>query len=137
MEALDQISAGTKLQFTKQGDSEATYAPKLRKADGLIDWRQSSVKIHNRVRGLLPWPGAYAYYNDKHLKILQTQVLDDMASSKPLEPGEVSDIIKGKGVIVRTGSGHIVIKYLQLEGKKVMDSDSFVRGHKIEKGYRF
>lgn len=119
----------------KQDGSKATYAPKLKKEDGLIDWSEPAAVIHNKVRGFLPWPGAYTRYNGRTLKILKTETAD--AAGDDLEIGEVADIIKDKGIIVRTGSGDLLIKYLQLEGKKEMDADSFVRGHKIERGYRF
>lgn len=54
-----------------------------------------------------------------------------------MRPGIVEDVVKDKGIIVRAGSGELLIKYLQLEGKKALDADSFVRGHRIPKGYIF
>ncbi len=119
----------------KQDDSKATYAPKLKKEDGLIDWNEPAAVIHNKVRGLLPWPGAYTHYSGKILKILKTETLD--AGLEDLETGEVADISKDRGIVVRTSSGDLGIKYLQLEGKKDMDADSFVRGHRVGRGYKF
>jgi len=137
LEALDLIDKGKDLKFTPQDGSLATYAPKLKKEDGLIDWNEPAAKIHNRVRGLLPWPGAYTHYERKILKILKTEVLSDPVREKGVKPGEVLDVAKGKGILVRAGSGLIAIQHLQLEGKKILDADSFVRGHRIAKGYRF
>lgn len=134
IEIIDLLEAGKDVKFERQDDSRATYAPKLKKEDGLIDWNEASLKIHNKVRGLIPWPGAYSRYEGKILKILCTQTADNFGESRG-EPGEVVDIVKGKGIIVRTGSGNLAVKNLQLEGKKILDSDSFVRGHRIPKGY--
>ncbi|MDD5435968.1 MAG: methionyl-tRNA formyltransferase [Candidatus Omnitrophica bacterium] len=134
LEALDLIEKN-KAVFEKQDGSKATYAPKLRKEDGLIDWDEPGAVIHNKVRGFVPWPGAYTYYDGKILKILRTEVVD--IARDDLETGEVADIIKDKGIVVRTGSGCLAIRRLQLEGKKEMDADAFVRGHKIAMGYKF
>ncbi len=135
LEAIDLI-ANKKATFTKQDDSIATYAPKLKKKDGLIDWKEDAAKIRNKVRGYIPWPGAYTYFNGKILKVLETEVLSRDAG-KFGKTGEVVDIVKNKGIAVRTGEGNLVIKYLQLEGKKILDTDSFLRGHRIVLGYIF
>jgi len=134
IETIGLIESGKTVIFTKQDAKLATYAPKLKKEDGLIDWQGAAINIHNRVRGLLPWPGAYTHFEGKAIKILRTEVLS-LASDPKLQPGKVIDIVKGKGILVRTGSEDILITHLQLEGKKAMDADSFVRGHKISGGY--
>ena len=85
----------------------------------------------------MPWPGAYTHYNGRTLKILQTELVNDPIAGSMAQPGEVVGIVKDKGILVNTALGFLAIKYLQLEGKKILDADSFVRGHKIEKGYRF
>ena len=123
-------------RFSGQDNSIATYAPKLKKEDGRIDWSKPAVEIHNKVRGLLPWPGAYTYYDKKILKILQTEV-SGSPLAKDMKSGEVAAVERARGIVVCAGAGNIVIKYLQLEGKRPLDADSFVRGHKIGKGYRF
>ena len=145
VETLGLVEAG-KAQLTKQDDSAATYAPKLKKEDGIINWSEPAIKIHDKVRGLLPWPGAYTYYDGKILKLLQTKLDDKVIHNNraPLrvpynilqDPGEVLYIGK-EGISVQTGSGDLVIEYLQLEGKKEMDAASFVRGHRLETGYKF
>lgn len=131
IETLDIIENG-KEKLTEQDGSKASYAPKLKKEDGLIDWSQGASVIHNKVRGLIPWPGAYTYYNGKILKILQTKPTDERAGQAGA-PGEVLYIGK-EGISVNTGSGTLSIGYLQLEGKKDMDSAAFVRGHRIGPG---
>jgi len=84
----------------------------------------------------MPWPGAYTYWNNKALKVLSTEVCDH-PDSPAAEAGEVLDVVKGKGIIVKTGSTPVSVTYLQLEGKKVLDADSFVRGHRISQGDTF
>jgi len=134
LEAIESISAG-KAGFTKQDDSAATYAPKLKKEDGLINWNEPAVNIHNKVRGLLPWPGAYTHFNGKTLKILKTEVLE--AAGSLGVSGEVVDIIKHKGIVIKTGGGNLLIQYVQIEAKKPIDTDALLCGHKIPIGYRF
>jgi len=136
-EAVEMIKRdGKELRCVKQDERTATYAPKLKKEDGVIDWKKPATEIQNRVRGLLPWPGAYTYYNGKILKILNTEI-SDLSASDGQKTGAVTGVIKGKGIIVHTGFGDIAIKYLQLEGKKALDADSFVRGHRIAISYQF
>jgi len=132
LDAVAEIGSG-RAQCVRQDDSQATYAPKLKKEDGLIDWKLPAVVIHNRVRGLLPWPGAYVYCGGKTLKILKTALCDHQWTGAPA-PGEVLDVVKEKGIIVKTGSGAIAVTHLQIEGKKALDADAFVRGHRIAKG---
>lgn len=135
LKAIELIEAG-KARFEKQDDLTATYAPKLKKADGLIDWNEPAKDIHNKVRGFVPWPGAYTHYEGKALRILQTE-LSNKLYSKDAAAGEVVDIIKNKGIVAHTGSGDLIIRHLQLEGKKILDADSFLRGHRIPKGHVF
>jgi methionyl-tRNA formyltransferase len=134
IEAIGLIESNA-AKFTPQDGKAATYAPKLKKGDGLIDWNEPAEKIRNKVRGLLPWPGAYTDYEGKTLKILKVELFGRPAGSAA--PGEVLDLLKNKGIIVQTGGGSIAIQNLQLEGGKEMDADAFVRGHRIPKGYRF
>lgn len=138
LETIDSIDAGKSSSFAKQDDSAATYAPKLKKEDGLICWGEPAPRLHNKVRGLIPWPGAYTFYEGKMLKILKTDISISLSGTgDKAQPGEVVDIIKGEGIMVHTASGDLAIKYLQLEGRKILDSDSFVRGHRIPVGYIF
>ncbi len=134
MEAMESIGSG-KVRFIKQDDATATYAPKLKKEDGLINWNEPAVKIHNKVRALLPWPGAYTHFKGKTLKILKTEVLE-LENSKGVS-GEVVDIIKHKGIVIKTGADNLLIQYVQIEAKKPFDTDAFLCGHKIPIGYRF
>jgi methionyl-tRNA formyltransferase len=132
--AMESIGSG-KAKFIKQDDSAASDAPKLKKENGLINWQESAAKIHNKVRGLLPWPGAFTHFKGKTLKILKTEVLG--AGNYRGASGEIVDIIKHKGIVVKTGEGDILIQYVQIEAKKPFDTDALLCGHKIPIGYRF
>jgi methionyl-tRNA formyltransferase len=136
MKAIDLIEKkGGAVPLTRQDPSLVTYASKLKKSDGLINWNEPATIIHNKVRGLLPWPGAYTNYECKVLKILKTELVNGAFPDGSY--GQVMAASAAEGIVVRTGSGAIAIKYLQPEGKKEMDSGSFLLGHKITKGYLF
>ena len=134
MEAIDLIQSGS-ARLMPQEDSKATYAPKLKKEDGLINWNEPVVVIHNKVRGLLPWPGVYTHFNGKILKILNTEILK--ADGEEAANGEFLGTIKDKGMIVKARDGNLLIQNVQIEGKKPMDSEAFLRGHRISPGYIF
>jgi methionyl-tRNA formyltransferase len=136
LEAIDLVETG-KARFERQDESAATYAPKLKKADGLIDWNLAASEIRDRVRGLLPWPGAYTRYRGKILKVLRARICDLPSDGGYLQPGEVADIRDDKAIVVKTSSGGLAITHLQLEGKKPLDAASFLRGHGMEKGESF
>ncbi len=133
MEAIEAAENGS-VKFKKQDESEATYAPKLKKTDGLIDWTAGALEIHNLVRGLIPWPGAYTHHNTKALKIFKTEVIPPHGEKKPLSPGAVIDVMEGRGIFVNTGRGVLLITHLQLEGKKILDAAALLRGHRITPG---
>lgn len=134
MEAVELIESG-RARPVSQDSSQASYAPKLKKADGLINWSEDAVAIHNKVRGLLPWPGAYTYFDGRILKILKTEVIE--SGEGKAQNGEITAVLKHKGISVKTGKDNILIKYVQIEGKKPFDTDAFLCGHKLEPGYRF
>lgn len=114
--------------FDRQTDEDLSYAPKLKKEDGLIDWRWDADKIHNRVRAFIPWPGCFSHWNDKILKIWRTSV-DSAVSPADAGPGVVLGSDKD-GISVNTGRGVIKITELQLEGKRQMTAKEFIAGHK-------
>jgi len=134
MERMELIQSG-KAILTPQEDSQATYGPKLKKEDGLINWNEPADKIHNKVRGLLPWPGAYTYFDGKILKILKTEISE--TDNKDAPNGEFLGVIKDKGMVVKTKDKNLLIQHVQIEGKKPMNTESFLRGHRISPGYIF
>ena len=129
-ETLERLCAGT-LVPEKQDDDLSCYAPMLKKEDGLIDWQQSALQIHNRVRGLDPWPGAYTHLDEEILKIAATRVEPELSG----EPGEILSADK-TGVRVACGEGGLVIGELQLPGKKRLAAINFLSGHPVFPGTR-
>ena len=125
-----------------QDHSDVTFAPKLTKELGRIDWAKSSLEICRLVRGLMPWPGAYTFYNGKMLKILEVQVgaycNTPLLKEGPVEkrPGTILETCK-TGVIVSTGNGLLLIKEVHLQDSKPMDAHSFVIGHDLKVGHKF
>jgi len=128
-ETLRQLLAGV-LQPQVQDDALMTYAPMLKKEDGLIDWTCPAKEIHNRVRGLDPWPGAYTIFAGEVLKIAATR-----CASGSGEPGTVL-AAGSEGVLVACGGGALLIGALQLPGKKRMPAADFLRGQPLPVGTR-
>lgn len=114
-----------------QDHSRATYAPLLRKEHEVIQWEQSSSHIHNHIRGMNPWPGAFTTWQGKVLKIWQSQIPQPMKAMAL--PGTVLEM-HSSGILVQTGSGQLLIKELQLQGSKRMEAEAFLRGKQIEPG---
>jgi methionyl-tRNA formyltransferase len=131
LETIKLIGKNT-FRLTPQNEAEAIYTKKLTKELGRIDWSDSAVNIHNRVRGLVPWPGAYTHYKGKILKILETQIVD--TQTKQSQPGQIVQISK-QGMDVAAGTGILRVGKVHLESSKVMDVQSFVVGHKIAVGF--
>ena len=119
-------------KLLEQDEDKVILAPKLKKEDGLIDWSAPASAIHNQVRGVLPWPGAFTFFRGKMLKIFQTEVLPIFPNHKPA-PGEVVRADK-HGIVVACGRGFLSLKELQLEAGKRMPAQSFIVGHKIKAG---
>jgi len=132
METLNQLNSGS-LEATAQNSDLASYAQKLKKDDGLIKWDQPAVKIHNLVRGLTPWPGAFSFLESKRFKICKTEI---KSCNSPNQPGVILRT-SGHGIEVGTQKERIVITELQPEGKKRMDVKSFLAGHKLIIGNKF
>ncbi len=109
----------------KQDPAEATYAPLLKKEDGLIDWFQPAEAIHNRVRGLQPWPGAYTTFRGELLHIWKTRVVGQ-ASACPT--GRIAAL---KPLAIACGSGALELVEVQLEGRRRMPAADFVNGHRL------
>lgn len=115
VEALNGLEVGT-LKPERQDDALATYAHKLVKTEGEIDWQQSATAIHRQIRGLTPWPGAYTEWQGQTVRIHQAKAL---AATSPKTPGSLV-ALKPEGIEVATGDGLLSIEQLQLPGKKAM-----------------
>jgi methionyl-tRNA formyltransferase len=125
------LIASRKLSPVAQDGSKATMAPLLKKGDGLIDWSLFADEIHNRVRGLSPWPGAYSFLGNKMVKIIRSE-----AAVESGEPGMLYE--KDKDTLeAGTGRGRLRILSIQPEGGKPMSAGEFMRGHRGMMGKRF
>lgn len=119
-----------------QDDSKATYTKKLDKTLGNIDFSMPAIEIERLIRGLNPWPSAYTKLDNKTLKIWQAEVYEDRGDieiADRKEAGTITAVTK-TSIDVLTGSGILSIKELQLEGKKRMTAEAFLRGMKLETG---
>jgi len=109
-----------------QDESQATYAPRIKKEDGRILWHHSATEIDRQIRAFTPWPGTYCYWQGKPLKILKARPLQ---AESPAPPGTV---IEHKGEIaVTTGEGLLILERVQLAGKRAMEIQDFIRGQRL------
>ena len=118
---------------TPQDESQATYAPRLTKDEGVLDWSQPANRLHDRIRGLHPWPLAYAFLNQRRIILRRSTVA---AAAKAADPGAVVEAV-GDRLLVATGAGALAIRELQLEGRRPMTSRDFLAGHPVAEGDRF
>ena len=112
---------------TPQNSDLASYAPKLKKEESLIDWKINAENIFNKIRGLSPWPGTHTLYNGKRLAILKGEIVLGESSDRPGHVERITDT----GIEVGTGKNRLKITELKLEGKKAMPVKSFLSGYKI------
>jgi methionyl-tRNA formyltransferase len=131
---LDALAKGT-ATATAQDDQAATYAHRLRKEEGVIDWRAGADAIHNQVRGLQPWPLAWSMLAGHRLIVLRTRV-SSVPSGPARRPGEVA-AASAHAVTVQTGHGTLDLLMVQPEGRRAMSIREFAAGHRIGVGERF
>ena len=131
----------------EQDSAQATYAPLLKKEDGLVDWSQPAASIHNRVRGLQPWPGAYTTFRGQTLHIWRARVISpgplsyvrgsEMAEPRTSESGRSeTGLAPGslpclKPLTVTCGLGALELREVQLEGRRRMSAADFANGHRL------
>ncbi len=119
------------ISLISQDEDRASYAPKLKKKSGLIDWEVSAVVIHNKIRGMFPWPGAFTYYDKKGSKeLIKIKESECYSSGGKYDAGEILDITS-KGIVVGTSDGSLLVKVVQPAGKQKMDAYSFVQGARL------
>ena len=137
IETLEGLIAGT-LPRIPQDHSEATLAPAILPEEGEIRWNESATQIRNRVRGMLPKPGAYTELNGKRLKIWGMEIVEG-APELQLAPGTVVQIQKRPaGALVSAGSGTLtLLTEVQPESGKRMSAADWARGTRLEAGNRF
>jgi methionyl-tRNA formyltransferase len=131
VQTLARIEAGT-LVGEKQDASQATLAPILRKEDGWIDWQLPAPAIHNRVRGLLPWPGAHTRFRGQALHVWKSRLAAPAAG----RPGQIHR--SGRSLQVICGDGvALELLELQLEGKKRISGEAFANGQRLQENESF
>ncbi|MEI7474188.1 MAG: methionyl-tRNA formyltransferase [bacterium] len=118
----------------KQNNDESTHAPKLKKEDGKIDWAMSVRAIHNKIRGMQPWPSTYCEYKENIIKIIKSEIYEENINNS--EVGLIKAIINN-GVVVSALEGDILIQQLQPQGKKAMDASSWANGARLQVGDKF
>lgn len=129
VDTMEMLEKGT-ASFTPQNNEESTHTRMITKELGNIDWTKPAVEIERLIRGLNPWPSAYTHLNDKTFKIWEAEVLEETGE---YAPGCIVRAGKNE-LLVQTGEGMLSLKEVQLEGKKRMDTASFLRGYPVEEG---
>jgi methionyl-tRNA formyltransferase len=130
---VDQLVSGTARE-EPQDDAQATYAPRLTKEEGLIDWTRSASEIHNRIRGLYPWPHAYTFFKATRLIVLRSEVAT--AGATAASPGTILRVTS-EAIHVATGDGELAMLDVQPEGRRAMRAHDFLLGHRLAAGETF
>lgn len=127
-----------------QDDSLSNYAPILTKEMAVIDWNRSAQEIHDHVRGFNPWPVTFTELGEERVKVFETAVVDESLEKEALEAMSAGELVAGmiiatdgKGIMVKCGSGSIIVKTLQVGAGKRMSSADYLRGHGIPVGTCF
>lgn len=129
VETMETIEAG-KAEYTPQNHEEATHVSMINKELGLIDWNKSATELEHLIRGLNPWPSAFTKLDGKTFKIWKANVLSKDTKEKP---GCIVSVTKNS-MEVQTGDGVLSLLEVQLEGKKRMAIDAFLRGYSVSEG---
>ncbi len=124
VKTLAGLAAGT-IVPEKQDSAQASYAPLLKKEDGLIDWTHPAASIHNRVRGLQPWPGAYTRFREHGLHVWRSRPHTSTSA------GAAGRIVSLRPLVVACGAGALELVEVQLEGRKRISADAFVNGQRV------
>jgi len=127
IEMLPRIEGGT-LKRMPQDETQATYAPMIRKTDGLVDFSKPAVDIERQIRAMDPWPGAFTYYDGQPMKLWKATVQNE-SGDKP--PGTILSVTP-RGILVATGEGLLNLEEVQMPGKKKMPVSDYIRGNNIE-----
>lgn len=138
-EVLQRLIDGETLPRQKQEEAQATYAPIIQKEDGCIDWNKSARQIEQQIRGFLEWPGAYTQLEERKIIVLKAKVLAEAeakqwSSEESLPVGSVLEAgLAGKHpqLLIQTGEGILQILTLQVQGKKEMQAEAFLRGNSL------
>jgi methionyl-tRNA formyltransferase len=117
----------------EQDAAAATYASRLTKTDGLIDWNLPARRIHDRIRGLHPWPHAFSFLGTDRIILIRSAVDSAPATAAP---GTIVEA-RGDRLAVAAGEGLVRILEVQVEGKRALPARDFLAGHRLDTGARF
>jgi methionyl-tRNA formyltransferase len=129
---LDRLAHGAVAE-TPQEESAASYARRLTKDDGLVDWSRPAGRVHDQIRGLHPWPHAHSYLQGRRLILLRSVTAEATAGAPP---GTIL-AARGNDLHVATGAGIVELTEVQAEGKRPMNVREFLSGHRLTAGDRF
>jgi methionyl-tRNA formyltransferase len=141
VEIVDRLAQGP-VREEAQDDRAASYAPRLTREEGVIDWVRPAPVIHNLVRGMQPWPMASTTLDGRRFILHRTRLhrasgpAPDPEGPIDAAPGTVLSA-RGDALLVATGEGILQIDTLQAEGRRVMSTREFLAGHKMSPGHRF
>jgi methionyl-tRNA formyltransferase len=126
LETLEKMETGT-LTAEKQDNAEASYAPILKKEDGLVDWNWKASEIYNRSRGLLPWPGTYTTFRGQLLHLWKVKPANDRETGIP---GSIR--VRNRKLVVSCGNNSALeLLEVQLEGRKRIPAEAFRNGQHL------
>ncbi len=131
LKTLEQAEKGS-LNPIKQDDNQATHAPMLEKTSGKINWHKSAKEIECLIRGLNPWPSAFTFLDGQLMKIWKAQVVERV--NDEYTPGTICLVNAKEGFIVSCGEEALLIKEVQLQGKKRMEASAFLNGYQLAEG---
>jgi methionyl-tRNA formyltransferase len=132
-DTLDRMAAGP-VKEVPQDESAVTYAARLERHESQMDWAQPAGRVHDRIRGLQPWPLAAARLHGRRVLLIQSDLAT--SSSEPAPPGTITGVDEGT-LVVATQPGAIRLVRIQPEGKPPMSVHDFLNGHPVRPGDRF
>jgi methionyl-tRNA formyltransferase len=130
---VDVLAAGGG-EATPQDEGAATYAQRLTKADGVVDWSWPAVRLHDLIRGLHPWPHAFSFLHGQRYILIRSAA--DASAPTTAESGTIVEA-EGDRLVVAAGSGQLRLTEIQGEGKRPMGTREFLAGHRLTPGDRF
>lgn len=149
LEVIEEIENGT-VKRIKQNHDEYTYAPMMNKETGHIDFNKTAWEVHNLIRGVIPWPGAWMKVNGEVIKVWKSEVISDLSffinkdkikNSGLIGEIETADVKNGRiifadkhGILIRCSDGFILIKEIQVAGKKRMEVGEYIKGNSLPVG---
>ena len=122
------------ITLTEQNEELATYCRLITKNDGFINWSDTANNIHNKIRALCKWPVAYTYYNNKLLKIHESEIYSENTDISDFSPGTVIRLSKSSFGVVTGDKKILKILKVQLQGKKIISAKDFLNGINLKTG---